>query len=60
MKKLEKRPAMKKVVNWGKGLVVFITKEARELEWDDRTYVKVTIEQEDGKKYMKLEKAARL
>lgn len=31
----------KKIVRWGEGLVVFITKEARKFEWNDKTRVKI-------------------
>jgi len=60
MRTLEKKKSGKKIVNWGKGLVVFITKEARELGWDDRTMLRVSVENEDGKKFIKLEKLGRI
>ncbi len=60
MRRLEKKKSGKKVVVWGKGLVVFITKEARELGWDDRTMLRVSVENDDGKKYIKLEKLGRI
>ena len=31
----------KKVIIWGKGLSVFVTKDVRILEWSDKTYVSV-------------------
>ena len=60
MRRLEKKKSGKKVVVWGKGLVVFITKEARELGWDNRTMLRVSVENDDGKKYIKLEKLGRI
>ncbi len=42
---------VKKVIRWGKGLSVFITKEARILGWDDKTHVIISvIEDEEGRK----------
>lgn len=60
MKKLEKKKTGKKIVVWGKGLVVFITKEAKKLGWDDRTMLRVSVEEEDGKDFIKLEKLGRI
>jgi hypothetical protein len=31
----------RKVVRWAQGLVVFITREAKNFEWDDKTRVKI-------------------
>ena len=33
---------VKKVIHWGKGLAVFITREAKQFKWTDKTYVTVT------------------
>jgi len=33
--------SVKKVIRWGKGLAIFITKEAKTFKWDDKTYVTV-------------------
>ena len=33
--------SVKKVIKWGKGLSVFVTKEAKMFKWDDKTYVSV-------------------
>ena len=60
MRSIDSKKSAKKVVKWGKGLVVFITTEAKEIGWDDRTIVKVSVEDEDGKKFIKLEKGMRL
>ena len=34
---------VKKIIKWGKGLSVFITKEAKLLDWDDSTYVVIEV-----------------
>ena len=60
MRGIDSKKTAKKVVKWGKGLVVFITKEAREIGWDDRTMLRVSVEEEDGKKFIKLEKLGRI
>lgn len=61
MIKLRQSPKRaKKIIRWGKGLVVFITREAKEIGWDDRTLVAVSSDEKEGKKYLKLEKIARL
>ena len=42
---------VKKVNKWGKGLSVFITKEAKLFGWDDETYITVSaMQDEEGKK----------
>lgn len=48
----------KKIIRWGKGLVVFVTTEAKELGWNDRTLVAVSIN--DDRKFIKLEKIAEI
>jgi len=41
---------VKKIVPWGNGLAVYLTKEANELGWDRNTKVVVyAIEDQDGK-----------
>ena len=43
--------SVKKVIKWGKGLSVFITKESRLFKWDDKTYVSVVaIRDDDGER----------
>lgn len=56
----DKPKRAKKIIRWGKGLVVFITTEAKELGWDDRILLSVSIDEKEGKKFLKLEKIARL
>ncbi len=42
---------VKKVNKWGKGLSVFITKEAKLFGWDDETYIIISaIQDEEGEK----------
>lgn len=46
----------KKIVKWGQGYVVFITPEAKKLEWNDKHKVTVSIMEENGKKRIVLER----
>lgn len=42
---------VKKVIRWGKGLAVFITKEAKIFKWNDRTFITVSaVRDEEGEK----------
>jgi len=33
----------KKIVKWGPGFVVFVTREIKDLGWDDKTFVRVSV-----------------
>lgn len=46
----------KKVVRWGPGLAVLITKEAREIGWDDKTFVRIMVVESRGEKKIVLER----
>ena len=47
----------KKIVKWGPGLAVLITKEARKIGWDSNTFLRViVIVDEAGKTRIILEK----
>ncbi|MGD2084561.1 MAG: hypothetical protein PVH61_00105 [Candidatus Aminicenantes bacterium] len=39
--------SVKKIIRWGKGLSVFVTKEARLFKWDKSTYVSVIAVRDD-------------
>lgn len=42
---------VKKVIHWGKGLAIFITTEAKQFKWTDKTYVTVTaIKDKEGER----------
>ncbi len=56
MKKVAPQADVKKLVRWHNAHVVFVTKQARSLGWNDRTMVKVTVS--DGK--IVIEKAMQL
>ena len=38
---MEEMKSGKKIVKWGPGFVVFITREARVFGWNDKTFVRV-------------------
>lgn len=43
--------SVKKIIRWGKGLSVFVTKEAKLMGWNDKTYVAVSaVRNDDGEK----------
>lgn len=46
----------KKVVKWGPGLAVLLTKEAREIEWTDETFLRVIVLNTDEGKKVVLER----
>lgn len=50
----------KKVVRWHDNYVVFVTPEAKELEWNDKTIVTVSVVEADGKKRIVVEKGMQL
>lgn len=50
----------KKIVKWGHGLVVFLTKEAKELGWDDKTFVRISVIKDGNKKKVSIEEMARV
>jgi hypothetical protein len=50
----------RKIVRWHEGFVVFVTKEAKDLKWDDKTLVKVYMEKEGIKDRIVIEKAGRI
>jgi len=35
---------VKKVLRWGNGLAIFLTKECKQLNWKEGTYIKTIIE----------------
>lgn len=39
--------SVKKIIRWGKGLSVFVTKEAKLMGWNDKTYVTVSATRDD-------------
>jgi len=48
--------SVKKVIRWGKGYSVFVTKEAKLMGWDDKTYVSVSAVKSDGEKMIVIRK----
>ncbi len=40
----------KKIVKWGPGYVIFVTREIRDLGWDDKTFVRVSVIEDEGRK----------
>ncbi len=50
----------KKVVCWHDNYVVFVTPEAKQLGWDDKTIVTVSLVEVDGKKRIVIEKGMQL
>lgn len=50
----------KKLVHWHDNYVVFVTPEAKELDWNDKTIVTVSIVETDGKKRIVIEKGMQL
>ena len=60
MKSTKPERKAKKVINWGKGMVVFVTTEAKKIGWDDRTLVAVSIDDSKGEKSIKIEKIGKI
>jgi hypothetical protein len=50
----------KKVVHWHDNYVIFVTPESKQLGWDDKTIVTVSIVEMDGKKRIVIEKGMQL
>lgn len=50
----------KKVVRWHDNYVVFVTPEAKQLGWDNKTIVTVSLVEVDGKKKIVIEKGMQL
>ena len=48
---------IKKVIRWGKGYSVFITKEAKMLKWNDKTHVIVSVNKDGEKEEIVIRKA---
>ena len=48
---------VKKVIRWGKGYSVFITREAKMLKWDDKTYVTVSVSKDGDREEIIIRKA---
>lgn len=48
---------VKKVIRWGKGYSVFITKEAKLFGWDDKTYITVSAVKDKGEEKIIIRKA---
>jgi hypothetical protein len=48
--------SVKKVIRWGKGYSVFVTKEAKLMGWNDKTYVSVSAVDRDGEKMIVIRK----
>ena len=46
----------KKVVKWGPGLAVLITREARKVSWDDKTFLRLIVIDDGKEKRIILEK----
>ncbi|MDP3104822.1 MAG: hypothetical protein Q8M95_09490 [Candidatus Methanoperedens sp.] len=55
---ISKRP--KKLAHWHDNYVVFVTPEAKQLGWNDKTIVTVSLVEEDGKKKIVVEKGTQL
>lgn len=47
---------VKKVIKWGKGLSVFVTKEAKAFGWNDKTYITVSAVRENGEEKIIIKK----
>ena len=50
----------KKLVRWHDNFVVFVTPEAKQIGWDDKTIVTVSLVEVDGKKKIVIEKGMQL
>lgn len=50
----------KKLVRWHDNYVVFVTPEAKQLGWDDKTIVTVSLVEVDGTKRIVIEKGMQL
>lgn len=46
----------KKIVKWGMGYVIFITKEAKKFDWSDKNKVKITAGQDENGDYITIRK----
>ena len=47
---------VKKVHNWSNGYGIYVTKEAKILKWNQKTFVKISVVKEDGKEKVVIEK----
>lgn|GEM_PF-1476877 len=50
----------KKLVHWHDNYVVFVTPEAKQLGWNDKTIVTVSLVEENGEKKIVIEKGMQL
>ena len=50
----------KKLVKWGPGLVVFLTKEARELGWGSDSLVRVSVVKDKDNKKVVIEEVGKV
>ncbi len=50
----------KKLVRWHDNYVVFVTPEAKQLEWNEKTIVTVSLVEENKKKKIIIEKGMQL
>lgn len=50
----------KKVVKWGPGLAVLITKEARKIDWTDNTFVRLLVLDDGKEKRIVIEKVGEI
>jgi hypothetical protein len=50
----------KKIVRWHENYVVFVTPEAKQAKWNEKTVVKVMLIEEDGEKKIIIEKGMEL
>ncbi|MFQ5814894.1 MAG: hypothetical protein ACE5G7_00155 [Candidatus Hydrothermarchaeaceae archaeon] len=50
----------KKVVRWHESYVVFVTPEAKQAGWNEKTIVKVSLVEENGEKKIVIEKGMEL
>lgn len=55
---ISKRP--KKLAHWHDNYVVFVTPEAKELGWNEKTIVTVSVVEKDGEKRIVIEKGMQL
>lgn len=50
----------KKLVRWHDNYVVFVTPEAKQANWNEKTIVKISLIEEDGEKKILIEKGMEL
>jgi len=50
----------KKLVRWHDNYVVFVTPEAKEAKWNEKTIVKVSLVEKEGEKKIVIEKGMEL